>query len=318
MEGDAVAAPASSELALVVNSFNRRSLLERALASVYTHMRPPPGEVLVVDDGSTDGSAELVSAWIATGRYPGLKLLRPSIKVAFAGGVNLGILSTTAPYVCLFETDNVVSDSGLWRGVTYLKQNLRVAAVGFNVTTISGDRAGNSTSFPSPLGFVLGQQVTARLGLDHPPVGPRRDVVYTSPLVLSRVAIAKAGLMDALRFPFNDSDIEWCRRMKDAGFEVHVLEDVSVVHDQGDERSEFSRRRTLDFHRARLAYFKAYEPALVPAIRMGLLARHLVELGILKLGEVAGAVPPERVAIRRELLRRWSTSYAEPRPGAAS
>jgi GT2 family glycosyltransferase len=299
----------AGELALVVNSFNRKVLLVRALESVYRYMDPLPDEVVVVDDGSTDGSAELVREWMASGRYPGLRLLQPATKVGFAGGVNLGITSTTARYVCLFETDNVVSDAGMWKGVAHLKANPRVAAVGFRVTTIEGATAGNSTLFPTPLSFVLGQQLTARLGLDRPAPGPRREVVYTSPLVLARTAIEKVGLMDAEHFPFSDCDIEWCRRMNDAGFELHVLEDVSVVHDQGEHKSEFSRRRTLDYHRARLQYFQIYSPRLVPAIRTGLLARHLVELALLEAGALAGKVPPERVAVRRELLRLWPRSY---------
>lgn len=298
-----------SDLALVVNSFNRRLLLERALTSVYKHLRPLPAEIVVVDDGSTDGSAELVRGWVDSGRHPGLLLLQPPTKVSFAGGVNLGIESSRAPYVCLFETDNLVADTGLWSGVAYLKQNANVAAVGFRVTTLDGRTAGNSMSFPSPLGFVLGQQLATRLGLERPATGPRRDVVFTSPLVLSRAAISKFGLMDVVDFPFCDSDIDWCRRMADAGFELHVLEDVSVVHDQGDHKSEFSRRRTMDFHRARLAYFRKYAPALVPLLRAGLLARHVGELAVLKAGQLAGRVPPERIKTRWELLKTWGRGY---------
>jgi hypothetical protein len=307
---EAVLAPEPRDLAVVINSFNRRDLLERSLRSLYEHLRPAPCEVVVVDDLSTDGSAELVERWIQSGRYPGLALVRPDHKVAFAGGVNLGIASCRAPYICLFETDNVALDDGLWKGVAYLKRNPQVAGVGFRVTTLAGTTAGNSMSFPSPIAFVLGQEIASRLGLESPATGPRRDVVFTSPLIVSRKAVDQVGVMNDADFPFCDSDIDWCRRFHDAGFELHVLEDVSVVHDQGTNQSEFSRRRTLDFHRARLAYFRRYAtPAAVPFIRAGLLARHLVELAVLRAGQAAGVVEPRRVDRRRELLRSWRRDY---------
>ena len=157
-----IARPA--DLAIVVNSFNRRVLLERALGSIYTHLRPLPAEVIVLDDGSTDGSAEWVDERIRGGAHPGLRLIRPPQRVAFAGGVNVGIQASHAPYVCLFETDNLIADAGLWRGVAHLQAHPNVAAVGFKVTTLDGTPAGNSMSFPSAVAFVLGQQVAARLG----------------------------------------------------------------------------------------------------------------------------------------------------------
>jgi hypothetical protein len=309
------AAPTASDLALVVNSFNRCELLERSLSSIYDRVLPWPAEVVVVDDGSTDGSAELVESWVSSGRYPGLVLHQPRERVAFAGGVNLGVLVSNAPYVCLFETDNVALDAGLWRGVDYLKQNPGVAGVGFRVVTMAGETAGNSMSFPRPLAFVLGQQLTQRFGLESAGTGPRRDVVFTSPIILSRTALARSGLMNAVDFPFCDSDIELCRRIYESGFELHVLEDVSVVHDQGDQRSEFSRRRTLDFHRARLEYFRRYLPApALPLIRSGLLLRHLLELALLWGGHKAGTVEAGRLATRVDLIKRWPGYYRDPPP----
>jgi N-acetylglucosaminyl-diphospho-decaprenol L-rhamnosyltransferase len=307
-------AAAGSELAIIINSYNRRALLERSVRSLYRHLDPLPAEVVVVDDGSTDGSDTLVREWIRSGQFPGLALLQAPTRLMFAGGVNFGILNTRAPYVCLFETDNVANDAGMWRAVDHLKAHPNVAAVGFHVTTMQGESAGNSMTFPSALGFVLGQQLTARLGLERPGPGPRRDVVFTSPLVLSRAAISRFGLMNAVDFPFCDSDIDWCRRMRDAGFELHVLDDVKVVHDQGDQKSEFSLRRTLDFHRARLAYFRRYAPSLAPVIKLGLLARHLGELSALRIGQALGNVDDKRVRTRRELLRLWRTEYRETRP----
>jgi GT2 family glycosyltransferase len=305
--------PRPEDLAIVTNSFNRRILLERAIKSLYDHLRPIPAEVIVVDDGSTDGSAELIEAWARDGQHPGLRLVRPPKRVAFAGGVNLGIQVSQAPYICLFETDNVANDAGLWQGVSYLKAHPEVGAVGFRVTLLDGTTAGNSMSFPSAIAFLFGQQIAHRFGLERPSSGVSRDVVFTSPLVISRAAIARVGLMNDVTFPFGDSDIDWCRRFHDAGFDLHVLEDVAVVHDQGGHKSEFSKTRTLDFHRARLAYFKRYEPRVVPLLRIGLLARHCVELGLLGAARALGKVPPDRVQTRIELLKRWPRDYEAAR-----
>lgn len=303
--------PTSSTLAVVVNSYNRRALLQRALDSLFAHLAPLPVEIVVIDDGSSDGSAELVEQYCVDGSHPGLRLVRPAERVLFAGGVNLGIHSTSAPYVCLFETDNVALDAGMWHGVSYLQSNPHVGAVGFRVTKIDGRQAGNSQRFPRPLAFVLGQQLSQRLGLENPSAGRRRDVVYTSPLVLSRAAMDRVGLMDAERFPFCDSDVDWCRRFAEAGYEIHVLEDVAVVHDQGGAPSEFSRRRTLDFHRARMAYFRRYHPRTAPWVRLGTLARHAVEITILGVARILGRAKRERLEARLDLVARWSRDYRD-------
>ena len=194
---------------VVINSYNRRQLLERALCSLYEHVDPLPAEIIVVDDQSTDGSVEFVEGCIASGKYPGLNLAKTPGKLSFAAGVNLGIARSRkcSFHVCPFETDNVATDAGLWRGVEHLKKHPSVAGVGFQVTRLTGEPAGNSMAFPSMLGFVVGQQITELLGLECPAAGPRRDVVFTSPLVVSREAISSFGLMDAVDFPFCDSDI---------------------------------------------------------------------------------------------------------------
>jgi len=88
---------------------------------------------------------------------------------------------------------------------------------------------------------------------------------------------------------------------------------VSVVHDQGDQKSEFSRKRTLDYHRARLAYFKLHEPRTVPWLRAALLARHVGELVLLGSARAVGVVGSDRVQTRLSLLRTWHRDY-EPTP----
>jgi GT2 family glycosyltransferase len=110
-------------VALVIPNFNGARWLPGVLDSVAAQT-VAPAEVLVVDDGSTDGSAELVAE-----RYPDVRVLALADNGGFARAANAGVAAVSAEAVALVNTDVVLAPDWLERAVRALEQAPRAAAV---------------------------------------------------------------------------------------------------------------------------------------------------------------------------------------------
>ncbi len=97
---------------VVIVNWNRRALLEAALRSL-TAPQDAAFDVIVVDNGSSDGSAEWVSAWAAEAPFP-LRLIRNSTNRGFCAANNQGIAETKAEFIALLNND-AEADAG-WLG----------------------------------------------------------------------------------------------------------------------------------------------------------------------------------------------------------
>lgn len=101
----------SAPVAVIVVSWNSSPFLEDCLESILS-LDPAPAEILVVDNGSTDGSAALVHE-----RFPQVRLVELTENVGFCGANNLGIRMTTAPFVLVLNPDT-------WLEPGFLKEQL--------------------------------------------------------------------------------------------------------------------------------------------------------------------------------------------------
>jgi GT2 family glycosyltransferase len=96
---------------VVIPSYNGRALLERCLASVNRH-RPPEIEVIVADDGSTDGSVE----WLAS-RHPDVRVVALERNGGFCAAANAGLAAARAPIIQLLNNDTEVSEGWIEAGL---------------------------------------------------------------------------------------------------------------------------------------------------------------------------------------------------------
>jgi GT2 family glycosyltransferase len=287
----------------VVNSFNRRALLEASLSSLTLALRQLPfGTAIVVfEAGSTDGSAEWLRDYQSSCTIPEICILTAGQgeDSSFAAGVNAGCRHAIACYpelqwLLLFETDNwIAGNEPIVLGTRLLDLHAQLGAAGFTVTKRSGKPTGFGCSFPSVPQFLIGQQLTAIFGLDRPRLSMEPafdgyrwgtcDVVYTSPLLIKRAAWEETGGLDAASFPFADCDLDWCRRAQRSGWKLAVIESKGVIHDNEDQASAWSSRRVLSFHRARLRLLQRHLHAQASLLEAGLLVRHVLEFVALAL-----------------------------------
>lgn len=316
-------------LVALVNSCNRLALLRTAVPSLRAALADWPGgaAVVVFDAGSTDGSRE----WIAqeADQTPGvpLELLTPAPGEArsFAAGLNAAAAAALvrhrqAAWLLCFETDNwIAGGRPLRAAAALLAEQPGLGAAGFTVRRHDGAPAGYGARFPTVAGFVLGPQLSLRLGWETPPRAPRTspgagtwwpcDVVYTSPLLVRRAAWEQSGGLDAVRYPFSECDVDWAWRLRGLGWGQAVVETTEVVHDNRAQLSAWSARRSLDFHRARLALLRQHRGRAAGFAKPLLALRHLGEWLAVAALAAAGRRPAEAAAARRTLLRSVWRDY---------
>ncbi len=329
------------ELVAIVNSFNRRPLLQKAIESLTRALRTAPfgSAIIVFDAGSTDGSKEFLETWRNQNPADNLIILNPASDEivgeadsfpnkqpnSFSDGVNAGCAAALAQFpdsewLFLYETDNWIADvDPLLQAISLLKAHPQLGAAGFTVRLHSGQPCGYGMRFPSYHSLVLGQNLTARWDLLRPNDSPWEetqgirwrlcDVVFTSPLLIRRTAWERTAGLDAKSFPFSDSDVDWAWRAAKLGWKMAVVATDGVLHDNLQQTSAWSANRVIDFHKSRLRVLKRHRGASAELLKPLLFGRHAIEAAILASRSRHDPNAKQKFAKRKQMLRSVWQGY---------
>ncbi|PYL54315.1 MAG: hypothetical protein DMF29_06500, partial [Verrucomicrobia bacterium] len=230
------------ELVAIINSFNRRSLLERAIASLTEALRGARfgSAIIVFEAGSNDGSVEFLKTWRENNPADNLTVIEASAdRRSFSEGVNTACAEAIGRFpkcrwLFLYETDNcLTSAEPLDKAISLLQLEPKLVAAGFTVKQHDGKFFGYGMRFPTALSFALGQNLAGQLNLHapnnsvwHTSEGIRWrtcDVVFTSPLLIRREAWEQSQGFDEKTFPFSDVDLDWAWRCAKLGWKMAVI-----------------------------------------------------------------------------------------------
>ncbi len=273
------------DLLIVIVSYNTKELLEDCLRSVYGSVGDFEYAVCVVDNNSTDGSAEMVRA-----RFPQVHLIESDVNGGYAYANNLALRAhgfrdapdsvasagkasgTSAPcYVLLLNPDTVLPETALRDMLAFLDDHPDTAIAGPKLVRQDGrlDMACRR-SFPSPAVSFYRLSGLSKLFPRHPRFG-RYNLTYLDPDVVTEVdsvvgafmlvrgeAIQQAGILDERFFMYGE-DIDWAYRIKELGWRAFYYPRVQVLHYKGESSKQRSRAATIAFYRAmKLFYVKHY------------------------------------------------------------
>ena len=277
-----------SQISVVIVNWNTRELLEQCLAAVYDTSRPPKIEVWVVDNASTDGSAEMVRT-----RFPAAKLLQNSGNAGFGRANNQVLRQVSTDYVLLLNPDAIIQPGALPAMWTWMEAHPAVGVVGPTLLNPDGSFQAAGNDFPRLLTqwLVIAGLAHRLLGPHFPSHGPRPDsepvrtdwVGGACLLVRSR-AIQAVGLLDEDFFMYAE-ETDWCYRMWQASWEVYWLPAAHCLHWRGQ-----SSRQALALTPARLAqasylfFRKHYGQPRTALLQLG-----MVILGLAKAAAFAAA-----------------------------
>lgn len=260
--------PGAPVLTVATVSWNTRELLQACLRAVAPAAGDLPHEIVVVDNGSSDGSAAMVAS-----EFPNVNLIRNPDNRGFASASNQAIARARGQHVLLLNPDAVPPAGSLATLSDYLASHAGVAAVGPTLVDPSGRPGLTYGHFPSlttallpllrPLsGLLPGRPDLHALGVAPPSIGGTtepREVDYASgaALMLRREAIDQVGGLDEGFFLyFEETDL--CLRLRQAGWRVVWHPGVRVVHRGGASRERGSDAALADYYRSLDRYLRKH------------------------------------------------------------
>jgi len=248
-----------ANLAIVVLSWNTRELLEKCLRTLYEVSGGMEIEILVIDNGSLDGSQQMVRE-----KFPQARLVVNEKNLGFAGGNNLGIKLTTTPFILLLNSDAFVTDGALELLLAIMKEHPKAGIVGAHLLNRDGSFQASHTHFPG-----LWQEFLILTGLGrlwHGKFYPSRgaevekgpqivDYVEGACLLVRREAFEQVGGLSEDFFMYAE-EVDWCYAMRQAGWEVWYQPEARIVHYGGASSNNRRTSREGDLYRSRVIFFK--------------------------------------------------------------
>ncbi len=273
-------------LSLVIVNWNTQELLKQCLDSLYRNLPQFPTEIIIVDNGSTDGSLEMLAS-----NFSDIKIIRNKDNLGFPKANNQGMKVSHGSYICLLNSDTKIDHDVFGPMVDYMESNHEVGIVGSRLKNADGSLQFSFGELPSLVGIFCQQGVPLHIiwGLkkflptlmcvdkskyrQSHPVG----WVKGACLLLTRGVYEKIGGLDERLFMYME-EVEYCKRCSDSGVEVHYLADVSVWHLERGSSKTGIRGSILGIYRGLYHYFRLHKPSwqlpiLAGILRLGALLR---------------------------------------------
>jgi len=258
------------QLSIIIPSFNTKSLLKKCLASVFKETSKVKFEVIVVDNASSDGSAEMVRK-----EFPKVKLIELDDNCGYGKANNLGVEQAKGDWLLLLNSDTKVIDGGIDRTFRVISQK----KFPVDAPVIGGKLVYPDYSFQQSVGYfpTLCRVIAMMLFLDDLPVlgqlfkpyqvsrpGFYRtehevDWVTGAFLLIKRKLFNSVGGFDDNYFMYGE-EVDLCYRLKKKGARIFYTPETEVVHLKGGSSSQGFESAVIGEFKGLVSFFKKHRP----------------------------------------------------------
>lgn len=244
-----------SLVSVIILSYNTKKILEGCLDSLALIRRRKEikFEVIVPDNGSRDGSADMV-----INEFPWVKLIRNAKNLGFAAGNNTAREHVNGKYILFLNSDTVVPQYTLSKTVQFLDEHPDAAAVTCKILLPNGELDKDARrSFISPwVGlthiFLKLDRIFPRskifakywYGYISADITHEVDVLQGAYFLVRKKVLDKVGWFDEEYF-LDGEDIDLCWRIKEAGWKIYYYPEVSIVHYKGASKGKSLKHHTV-------------------------------------------------------------------------
>ena len=251
------------DLSLVVLSWNTRQLLSECLESILAGSGNLECEIIVIDNASSDGSAEMVAK-----DFPEARLIRNRENLGYAAGVNVGLKASHGEKICLLGSDTRVFPDALPKLAAFLDDHPQAGAVAPRILNPDGSVQHGCMRFPS-LSTVLWWDTPLQLwwpesrelrryemrDWDHRGTRQIEQPPGTC-LMIPRRTLDRVGLMDERLWLFFN-DVDWALRIWKTKAPIWYLDDAQVYHHLGQSTAQFDGKAT-QWYGNRISFYRKH------------------------------------------------------------
>jgi len=249
------------KLSIVIICWNDLRVIGNCLHSIYSSACSSEFEVIVSDNGSTDGSVDFIRE-----NYPNAHVLQNGANLGFAKGNNAGIRESHGQYVLILNPDTIVHESSLDKLVEFADRHPEAGAFGCRVLNPDGSYQVSARLFPTIWRYWLAALYLRRLAsisnvfaADMYP-GWRGDTERAVDWQSGCCVMFRGDLLKELggfdeQFFYHFEEVDLCRRVRNAGYSILFTPGATITHLGGQSVGRFPIQFAIERYRSRYKYF---------------------------------------------------------------
>ena len=241
------------DCSIIIVSYNTEALTLQCLDSIFRYSYEPYTiEVIVVDNASKDNSVQLIQE-----KFPQCTLIVNKENTGFARANNQAIIRSTGRTVLLLNSDTIVLENSIKCTIDYLLTHKQAGMVGCRLY-YPGMKHQPSISRLPTLYHMFNEYLRSRITNCYPEDAYKStqsvECIIGAFMLVSREALSNVGLLDE-RYFMNSEDVDWCKRFREKGYQIHYIADTAIIHIAGGSISRHPLWMKLELHKNRVKYF---------------------------------------------------------------
>ena len=253
------------DLTIIIPNYNTKALLRQCLASIYRYTRGIQFEVICIDDGSSDGSPEMVES-----EFSEVILVRNPVPLLYSRNNNLGMKMSRARYACLLNSDTKLLANAFKMLVTFMDAHPEAAACGPRLLNPDGTTQSCVRSFAG-LGTMILQGLNWHKFFPNGQVSKKYyacafdysreqqvESLGTTAYVLRRETWETYGMLDE-RLPHFQVDLAYNLMLQRKGCKIYYTPSAEVIHYGSQSINQMPKKKIIEQHKAMVDFNEHYD-----------------------------------------------------------
>lgn len=277
-------------ISVIIVSYNVKEFLYQCLQSLRKSLVNIDYEIIVVDNNSVDGSAEMVRY-----EFPDIRLINNKDNKGFASACNQGLAVSCGQFILLLNPDTLIQEDTIKTMLEFFSHHEEVGAAGCKILNADGSlQPACRRSFPTPMAafpkiFGLSWlfpkiKTFGKYNLSYldPDELTEVDAVSGSFLMFRKVVWEQIGGLDETYFMYGE-DLDYCYRIKQVGWKIYYVPFTKIIHYKGESTKSAAYDNFATFYRAmnifvKNHFSKSYSIFFGALLRLGIFIRGLFSI----------------------------------------